>query len=96
MEEDGTANVRIFIAANVTVNDTFFPMIRKSTETDSSFVPYENSCPISGWTGIKIVRTGKNLFNGSFMQGGISTINGEFNSLAGSLRVDEKNTRSTW
>ena len=59
MEEDGTANARIFIAANVTVNDTFFPMIRKSTETDSSFVPYENSCPISGWTGIKIVRTGK-------------------------------------
>ena len=54
MEEDGTANVRIFIAANVTVNDTFFPMIRKSTETDSSLIPYENSCPISGWTGLKM------------------------------------------
>ncbi|MBQ9289599.1 MAG: hypothetical protein IJ210_05775 [Clostridia bacterium] len=66
MEEDGTANARIFIAANVTVNDTFFPMIRKSTETDSSFVPYENSCPISGWTGLKIVRTGNSGFGAEF------------------------------
>ena len=37
-----------FIAQNVTFNETAYPMIRLSTETDSSFVPYSNICPISG------------------------------------------------
>jgi hypothetical protein len=31
--------------------------------TASSFVPYSNICPISGWTGAKVTRTGKNLLN---------------------------------
>ena len=34
-----------------------------STATD--FAPYSNICPISGWTGANVVRTGKNLFDDS-------------------------------
>jgi len=37
-------------------------MIRLATETDATFAPYENICPISGWTGMNIEQRGKNLF----------------------------------
>jgi len=34
-----------------------------NSETDKTFVPYSNICPISGFDGMKITRTGKNLFD---------------------------------
>jgi hypothetical protein len=52
-------------------------MIRLATETDATFAPYSNICPISGWTGADIEQTGKNLchphtestniYNGGFL-----------------------------
>jgi len=41
--------------------ETFYPMIRKASETDATFTPYENICPINGWTEANIPQTGKNL-----------------------------------
>lgn len=32
----------------------FKPMIRLATETDATFVPYSNICPISGWTATNV------------------------------------------
>ena len=50
--------VSIFIgSAN---NKTFYPMLRLATETDSTFAPYSNDCPIEGWTGAELDRVGKN------------------------------------
>ena len=40
-----------------------YPMIRLASETDATFAPYENICPISGRTEIVTHRTGKNLLN---------------------------------
>ena len=31
--------------------------------TATTWVPYENICPISGWTGMQLTASGKNLFN---------------------------------
>jgi hypothetical protein len=42
----------------------------------TTYLPYSNICPISGWTGAKVTRTGKNLLdlsslvNGSFIEEG--------------------------
>ena len=48
-----TAN--IVIKAGYTANNLVFkPMIRLATETDPTFAPYENICPISGHTGAEI------------------------------------------
>ena len=41
-------------------NMKIYPMIRLSTESDT-FAPYSNLCPIIGWTGCNLSRTGKNL-----------------------------------
>ena len=55
--------VRIVIYAGALTNQMFYPMIRLATETDATFAPYTNICPISGSTEALITRTGKNLFN---------------------------------
>ena len=39
---------------------TFLPMIRLSTETDATFAPYTNICPISGLTSADVETEGKN------------------------------------
>lgn len=48
---DGSAN-------NVLVQ----PMIMLSTESDATFTPYSNICPISGRTEVNVTRTGKNWY----------------------------------
>lgn len=48
----------------------FYPMIRLATETDATFAPYENLCPISGWTGAEVQTAGINLFDKSKVQSG--------------------------
>ena len=55
--------LRVTYQAEIITPLTILPMIRLASISDSSFVPYENICPISGRTGCNISRTGKNLFN---------------------------------
>ena len=42
-------------------NQVMYPMIRLATETDASFAPYSNICPIYPHTQAEVQRTGKNL-----------------------------------
>lgn len=64
LAEDTTIKFRCAVAQGTSPNVTIYPMIRKSTETDSTYVPYTNICPISGRTEIGIEGCGKNLFDG--------------------------------
>ena len=51
----------IRIASGYTVNNLkFYPMIEVGSQK-TTFAPYSNECPISGWTACNVVRTGKNL-----------------------------------
>lgn len=59
---DGKAhNVSCDVYTGQTLPITFSPMIRLASETDATWVPYENICPISGWTEANVTRAGKNL-----------------------------------
>lgn len=52
-------------------NLVVYPMIRVSTES-ATWEPYSNICPISGFNGVKVTRTGKNLLSlTEIVQGGI-------------------------
>lgn len=53
--------IRCRILSGTANNQVFYPMIRLAAETDPTFEPYSNICPISGWTGCKVTRMGKNL-----------------------------------
>lgn len=55
------------------------PMICLSTETEpTTFAPYSNICPISGWTSAKITRMGSNL---------VSPFAGDYTSTAKGITV---------
>lgn len=61
-ESDTNIVVRCVVnGADVATGVTYKPMIRLSTETDATFAPYTNICPISGLTSGVVERVGKNL-----------------------------------
>jgi hypothetical protein len=62
VSENSQFSVRCIIRqSGYTANNvTFYPMIRLATETDATFAPYSNICPIEGWTGAELDRVGKN------------------------------------
>ena len=48
--------VRINVLSGTTVNNlTFHPMIRLASETDATYEPYENICPISGHDSVDVI-----------------------------------------
>lgn len=53
------SNVRCFIRVNTNIsvsNQMYYPMIRLATETDATFAPYSNECPIEGRTGAELTQ----------------------------------------
>ena len=66
----------VYAYASFTTPLTVYPMLNKGN-TAQPFSPYSNICPISGWTGANVQRTGKNLLNPSTVESGaISGVNG--------------------
>lgn len=58
---------RIRVLKNGTVdNFKFSPVLSAGATAVTGFYPYENICPISGWTGANVTRTGKNLLDPSY------------------------------
>lgn len=60
---DVTFEIKLFTRPGYAPNQTVYPMIRLSSVSDGTYAPYSNVCPISGWTGAKVTRCGKNLAN---------------------------------
>ena len=64
LEQTTNLSVRIGFRVGMSVsNAKMYPMIRLATETDSTFEPYENKCPISGHTEAKVGDDGKNILD---------------------------------
>jgi phage-related protein len=68
----------------------FKPMIRLATDTDPTFAPYSNICPISGHTECKVVRTGVNIWDEEWLAGTYATTTGNYND-DGTARICSKN-----
>lgn len=75
------AQVLFAVDSGNSPSGTFYPMLRLSTESDATFAPYSNICPISGYTGAEITRTGKSLLKntaGSVTRNGLTfTVNSD-------------------
>ena len=55
----------VYLGINVLKDTVYNEVVHIQLEADSTataWTPYSNICPISGWTGAEIERTGKNLF----------------------------------
>ena len=53
----------IKVFSGQTINVSFYPEYSRTSAVEETFTPYSNICPITGWTGAKVSRTGKNLLN---------------------------------
>lgn len=59
---------RLRVPSGVTfTNFVIKPMLKIGGSAPTAFAPYSNVCPITGWTGAKVTRTGKNLWGGEKM-----------------------------
>lgn len=65
----GITGVLIDIKSGITMNNYVFKPQLEAGSTATSFAPYSNICPISGWTGANVERTGKNLFDKTVTNG---------------------------
>lgn len=54
-------SIQLLVYSGATINTTVYPMIRLASDSDATFAPYSNICPISGFTAANVTRTGKNL-----------------------------------
>lgn len=58
--------VRFLIASGTAISGTVHlspVLIPKSETNPTAYIPYSNICPITGWTGMNVTRTGKNLYD---------------------------------
>lgn len=68
----GTYYLRLFILNGTNVTGTTIkPMIRLSSVTDATYAPYSNTCPISGWSEVTVIRTGANVWDEEWEVGGL-------------------------
>lgn len=60
-----TAYRILFSVAQTLTNAAFGMMAVLDGADTTTFAPYENICPISGWDAVEVERTGKNLWGGT-------------------------------
>ena len=97
ISDEASIFVRFYVISGQTVNNvTVEPMLVEGTSL-GAFSPYSNICPISGWTGAEVTRTGKNLFDVdaittiAISDSGV-TRNGMFFRKAGTYTVSAQNS----
>ena len=62
------SGIAINVQSGTTYNESFYIQIEKGS-TATSYAPYSNICPISGWSGANVVRVGKNWLSTNFTSG---------------------------
>ena len=80
---------RIYIAENYTLPTDgllYQPMLRLATDSDPTFAPYSNICPISGWDSLSLRNGGKNrviyVIENSFIDAnGVILYSGDYDML---------------
>lgn len=75
------------VVSGTEVSETVYPMLEAGTSA-TAWEPYENICPITGWTGLSVYRTGVNVWDEQWELGGISGSGANHNA---SDRIRSKN-----
>lgn len=80
----------LYVSSGKTLNNFVFrPMITAKTETNFTFEPYSNICPITGASDVEICVRGHNQWDEEWEVGGINASTGE--NEASSNRIRSKN-----
>ena len=78
-------NIDITVVSGTTCSNVVFkPMIRLATESDATWQPYENICPISGYSSVNVVDSSDD----NLLRNTVWTDGYRFNSAGGLLATD--------
>lgn len=84
-----STTIRINIKSGIAINNLVFkPMIRLATESDATFTPYSNICPITGWTGANIT-VNSNVITITFPSEAGTVYGGTLDIISGQLTVNK-------
>ena len=72
LSEEMTVALRIQVYTGAPASLTYAPMIRLASITDATYSPYENLCPISGWTEVQTNQSGVNVWDEEWEVGNIN------------------------
>lgn len=77
-------SIRVIVDSGVSIDLSFSPMIYEG-DTQTTYSPYSNECPISGHARAEIQQTGKNLWGGLALgQAIVNAVNNQSNTFLGS------------
>ena len=79
------AALYLFTTSGVQYNFTIYPQLEIGSAA-TAYAPYSNICPISGWTGANVVRTGFNQWDEEWELGIYNTTTGEKESSSNQIR----------
>ena len=68
------STIIIYVTRGVTLTNFVVKPQLESGSIATAFEPYENLCPITGWTGVKVPRTGVNVWDEEWEVGNINTV----------------------
>jgi len=78
LSEETTLTIRFaFWTDNATYNNYKIGIVISKTSGIDKFYPYENICPISGWSGANVTRTGANVWDEEWELGAYDDTTGE-------------------
>ena len=78
--------VTLHVTDTATLDVTFRILFAEAGTTITKFTPYSNICPISGWIGANVVRTGFNQWDEEWELGIYNTTTGEKESSSNQIR----------
>lgn len=88
---DKAVNLIYRVQSGVTLNNVVIkPMIRLATETDPSWQPYENICPISGHSSVTVTVSDGETSTTKTTALGQTVYGGQLNVLTGELTIDRQ------
>lgn len=88
VDTDWNNDVYITVKEGTTVSNlTFKPMIFLSTESDSTFAPYENICSITGWDEVNVTHTSGEMSAPVSLDFGQTVYKGTIDLTTGLLRI---------
>lgn len=75
-----STGIALYVTDGTTLNDVrLYPQIEEGSSA-TTYEPYSNICPITGYTEANVTRTGKNLWDEVWEQGAISVTTGQNSS----------------
>lgn len=87
----------LYVSGGTTLTNFVVKPQLEAGSSASAWSPYSNVCPISGWTGAEVTRTGKNLLDDTGLRDSFTSVGLTFTKVEGAhYKVNGTSTSAAW